>query len=84
MLLAIELVRDRATMERFGPGFDPADRLRIHGARHGLLLYARRQNAGRFGDWSTLAPPLVATEAELDELAERLERALADTAAEVL
>jgi adenosylmethionine-8-amino-7-oxononanoate aminotransferase len=84
LLLAIELVRDPETMERFGTAFDPADRLRIHGARHGLLLYARRQNAGRYGDWSTLAPPLVSTEADLDELAERLERALADTADEVL
>jgi adenosylmethionine-8-amino-7-oxononanoate aminotransferase len=84
MLLGIELVRDRATMQRFGPEFDPADRLRLHASRHGLLLYARRQNAGRFGDWSTLAPPLIATEAELDELAERLGRALDDAAEELL
>jgi adenosylmethionine-8-amino-7-oxononanoate aminotransferase len=84
LLLALGLVRDRATMEPFGPDVDPADRLRAHGARHGLLLYTRRMNEGRFGDWIIVAPPLVISEAECEELVERLGRALDDAARELL
>jgi adenosylmethionine-8-amino-7-oxononanoate aminotransferase len=49
-----------------------------------VLLYARRQNGGRFGDWSVIAPPLIITEAEIDDLVERLGRALDDAATELL
>lgn len=83
LLLAIELVRDKPSMARFSPDVDPADSLRLHGARHGLLLYARRQNGGLFGDWLMVTPPLTITEAECDELVERLGRALDDAAAEL-
>jgi len=48
------------------------------------LLYARRQNGGLFGDWSVIAPPLIVTEAEVDEIVERLGRTVDDTAAELL
>jgi 4-aminobutyrate aminotransferase-like enzyme len=84
LLLGVELVRDRATARPFGSEVDPADVLRRHGTRHGLLLYARRQNAGRFGDWSTIAPPLTIAAEEVDDLVERLARALDDAAAELL
>ena len=84
LLLAIELVRHKPTMARFGPDVDPADALRLHGARHGLLLYARRVNGGLFGDWLMVTPPLTITEAESDELVDRLGRALDDTTAELL
>ena len=73
LLNAIELVADRGTMACFDAGVDPADRLRVHATRHGVLLYARRQNGGRFGDWSVIAPPLIITEAEIDDLLGRLE-----------
>ena len=84
MLLAIELVADKRAMTRFGRGVDPADRLRLHGARHGLLLYARRQNGGLFGDWLVIAPPLVIDGGQCDELVDRLGRAVDDAAAELL
>jgi adenosylmethionine-8-amino-7-oxononanoate aminotransferase len=71
-------------MATFGADVDPADRLRVHATRHGALLYARRQNRGRFGDWSVIAPPLVITEAEIDDLLERLGRAVDDAAVELL
>lgn len=83
LLLAIELVRDAAG-SRFSADIDPADALRRHGARHGLLLYARRQNRGRYGDWSVIAPPLTITAEECDELVDRLDRALDDAAQELL
>ena len=71
-LLAIELVADRSTSAMFGPEVDPGAVLVRHGLDHGLLLYSRRQNGGRFGDWLLVAPPLITDEATADELVERL------------
>jgi adenosylmethionine-8-amino-7-oxononanoate aminotransferase len=84
LLLAIELVLDRETMERFDAETDPADCLRRHAADHGLLLYARRQNAGVFGDWLLVTPPLVISSAECDELVERLAASLDEAGRELL
>jgi adenosylmethionine-8-amino-7-oxononanoate aminotransferase len=84
LLLAIELVRDKKTMAVFGPDVDPADRVRHHGARHGLLVYSRRQNAGFFGDWIVIAPPLVISDEECDELLGSIARAIDDAATDLL
>jgi adenosylmethionine-8-amino-7-oxononanoate aminotransferase len=84
LLNAIELVADRETNATFGPDVDPGNLLRVNATRHGILLYARRQNGGKFGDWSVIAPPLIVTEAEVDEIVERLGRTVDDTAAELL
>jgi adenosylmethionine-8-amino-7-oxononanoate aminotransferase len=84
LLLAVELVRDAGTMERFGADVDPAERVRFHGARHGLLVYSRRQNAGAFGDWVMVAPPLVISDAECDELVDGLAAAIDGAAADLL
>jgi adenosylmethionine-8-amino-7-oxononanoate aminotransferase len=50
LLLALELVCDKQTNERFPEHVDPGAIIRRHGLEHGLLLYSRRQNAGRYGD----------------------------------
>jgi adenosylmethionine-8-amino-7-oxononanoate aminotransferase len=42
----------------------------------GLALYARRTSQGRFGDWVMITPPLIIDAAQVDELVERLERAI--------
>jgi adenosylmethionine-8-amino-7-oxononanoate aminotransferase len=84
LLQAIELVADKATQARFGLGVDPADRCRRIGARHGLLVYARRQNAGVFGDWLLIAPPLILSETVCDELLERLDDTLTEATTELL
>lgn len=72
LLLALELVTDRETNGRFPESVDPAAILRRHGLDHGLLLYSRRQNRGRYGDWLLVAPPLVVDETSCDEIVERL------------
>jgi adenosylmethionine-8-amino-7-oxononanoate aminotransferase len=72
LLLAIELVADRSTAAMFGADVDPGAVLVRHGLDHGLLLYSRRQNGGRFGDWLLVAPPLVTDEATADEIVTRL------------
>ena len=84
LLLAVELVADPDTLARFPAEVDPGAVALRHGLDHGLLLYSRRQNSGRYGDWLLVAPPLVIDEAECDDLLTRLEATLADTAEDLL
>lgn len=83
MLLAVELIRNKQTMEGFGRDIDPADCVRRHAARHGLLVYTRRQNAGLFGDWIIVAPPLVISDEESEELLQGLGDVIRDAAIEL-
>lgn len=84
LLLAIELVSDPDTLERFPADLDPGAIVARHGRDHGLLLYSRRQNAGRFGDWLLIAPPLVIDDAGCDELLAGLSATLDVAAPELL
>ena len=84
LLLAIELVADKDTLARFPAAIDPGAVVLRHGLDHGLLLYSRRQNSGRFGDWLLIAPPLVISPEACDDLLRALEPALAAAAAELL
>jgi len=72
------------TLARFPADRDPGAVVLRHGRDHGLLLYSRRQNAGRFGDWLLIAPPLVIDEAGCDELLGGLSATLDDAASELL
>jgi adenosylmethionine-8-amino-7-oxononanoate aminotransferase len=83
LLLAIELVADQAAMSRFPSDVDPGSVLVRHGLDHGLLLYSRRQNGGRFGDWLMITPPLVIDMQTADDLLARLEETLASAAPEL-
>ena len=65
--------RLRAGLVRIAADVDPGSVVLRHGLEHGLLLYSRRQNAGRFGDWLLITPPLIIDEAGCDDLLERLE-----------
>ena len=84
LLLAVELVVDKDTNARFPEHVDPGAIIRRHGFDHGLLLYSRRQNAGRYGDWLLIAPPLVIDEDTCDELIDRLGMTIAAATGEVL
>lgn len=84
LLLALELVADKQTSRHFPGHADPAAIIRRHGLDHGLLLYSRRQNAGRYGDWLLIAPPLVIDEPTCDELIDRLATTLTAATSEVL
>jgi len=83
LLLAIELVADKATSARFPAEVDPGSVVLRHGLDHGLLLYSRRQNSGRYGDWLLIAPPLVIDTGQCEELLNGLESALGDSAEEL-
>ena len=84
LLTAIELVADKTTRRALPPEFNAPAKLTAHGLRHGIALYNRRANLGAFGDFQMITPPLTISEPELDELVERLERALVDLADEVV
>lgn len=72
LIAAVEVVRDKATGEPFEAELGIGPYLAARAQEHGLLLRA-------MGDAAALAPPLIITEAEVDELVERLGRALDDT-----
>ncbi len=84
LLLAIELVADKSTLARFPADVDPGSVVLRHGLDHGLLLYSRRQNSGRFGDWILIAPPLVIDPEACEDLLGRLESTLACAAGELV
>jgi len=83
LLSAIELVADKATRRALPPAFNAPSKLTAHGLRHGIAMYNRRANLGAFGDFQMITPPLTISESELDELVEKLKRALTDLADEV-
>lgn len=80
LLMALELVSDKAGKTPFPPSAMAAGVLAKAAIEQGLILYTRRTNAGRDGDWVMIAPPLIATDAEIDLIADGIEAAVAETA----
>ena len=78
LLMAIELVADPVTKRQLPVAMNAPARLTNYGLAHGIALYNRRANRGQFGDIQLIAPPLIVTEPQIDELVERLERSLVD------
>jgi len=83
LLLAIELVADRATMEPLPPRAMAAYRLTELAFERGLILYWRRTRGGDRGDHIMVCPPLIVTEAQLDELIGTLDDSLTALAREL-
>lgn len=83
LLLAVELVADQASRRMIPLPLMAPYRVQALGMEHGLALYCRRTGGGAYGDWLMVTPPLIVDEAEVDELAERLEATLAAYAAEL-
>lgn len=78
LLMAIELVADKETRRQLPPAMNAPARLTNYGLAHGIALYNRRANRGQFGDIQLIAPPLIITDPEIDDLVERLGRSLLD------
>ena len=70
LLLATEVVANRETKERFPVDISAPDIIRRLAFNHGLTIYGRRTNNGKFGDWIMTSPPLITTEAQVDEIVE--------------
>jgi 4-aminobutyrate--pyruvate transaminase len=76
MLVGIEMVADKATRRPFDAAIKLGAMVDGHARKHGLIT--------RFiGDRIAFSPPLIVTEAEVDEIAVRIGRALDDAWVEV-
>ena len=68
LLLAFELVADRATMKPLPPELDAHVRLVEEAYSRGLIIYSRRTRGGNIGDHFMVCPPLIVGEADIDEI----------------
>jgi adenosylmethionine-8-amino-7-oxononanoate aminotransferase len=76
LLLAFELVADRATMEPLPAAMNAYLELVELAYAEGLIIYARRTRNGQAGDHFLVCPPMTATEAHVDEIITKLTAAL--------
>jgi adenosylmethionine-8-amino-7-oxononanoate aminotransferase len=83
LLLAFEMVADRASMEPLPPAMNAHARLVEIAYDLGLILYSRRTRGGHAGDHFLVCPPLIVTEAQIGEIMALLEAALDRFAAEI-
>lgn len=82
LLTAIELVADRETMAVLPPELHAHARVVELAYERGLIVYSRRTRGGTQGDHIMVCPPLIVSEAQLDELVEALGDSLAAFARE--
>lgn len=68
MLNALEIVADQESKRMLPRVLDVIGRVQSLAREQGLLIYGRRTHAGRFGDWIMVAPPLIATREDIDEI----------------
>ncbi|OGR11388.1 MAG: aminotransferase [Desulfobacterales bacterium RIFOXYA12_FULL_46_15] len=76
LLTALEFVQDNLTRKPFDPAFQMNSRITGQAFAEGLLVYPRRPINGLAGDHVLIAPPLIVTEKQIDEILSRLDRAL--------
>ncbi len=80
----MEFVADRASKQWFDPALKLHTRLKAAAMREGLMVYPMGGTVdGRCGDHVLLAPPFISTPEEIEQIVQRLERALHATLAEV-
>ena len=73
----LEFVQDRADKSWFDPSLRLHARLKAAAMAEGLMVYPMGGTVdGRCGDHVLLAPPFIATDAQLQTIVERLARAL--------
>ena len=84
LFLGMEFVQDRGTKAPFDPTLQINSTLKRVAMDNGLMCYPMGGTIdGRQGDHVLLAPPFITTEPELDEIVDRLDRALSRTFAQV-
>ena len=76
LLTAIELVQDRDTRTPFAPENGMNSLLTQEAAKQGLIIYPRRPIYGLRGDHVLIAPPLIVSKEQVQEILRRLDRAL--------
>ena len=83
LLMAFELMADRATKAPLPANLNAHARLVDIAYDNGLIIYSRRTRGGSSGDHFLVCPPMIVDEAQLDDITERLDRALASYMAEI-
>lgn len=83
LLMAIEIVSDPEHKSTFAGSVNAIGRIVALARERGLLLYARRTADGMFGEWLMVAPPLITTAEQIDEIAERIDDTLAAFEAQI-
>ncbi|HVE49230.1 MAG TPA: aspartate aminotransferase family protein [Casimicrobiaceae bacterium] len=79
LFVALELVVDRASQRPFARERRIAESIKNAALEHGLVCYPSSGTAdGERGDHVLLAPPYIITDAQLTELVDKLDHALAD------
>ena len=77
LLMAVELVEDRASKRPFAPALRLHAKIKAEAMQRGLMVYPMGGTIdGQNGDHVLLAPPFIATEADLDEITVRLAAAI--------
>jgi len=83
MLLAFEVIADPVTKAPFPPAFKAFDRLTEAAYQRGLIIYPRRSRGGYAGDHFLIAPPMITTPEQVDEIIAILTEALTAFADEI-
>ncbi|MFK7764526.1 MAG: aspartate aminotransferase family protein [Roseobacter sp.] len=76
LLQAFELMSDRETRAPLPKEWNAYDRLVEIAYENGLIIYARRTRGGLEGDHFLIAPPMISTEEQIDEIMETLTASL--------
>jgi len=79
LLLGVELVRDPDTKEPYPIDVNVGQLLTDIAFENGLIIYPRRSINGMSGDHVLVAPPLIISESEVDEILFMFEKALEQT-----
>ena len=79
LLLGVELVRDTDTKEPYPVDVNAGQLLTDIAFENGLIIYPRRSINGMSGDHVLVAPPLIVSESEVDEILVMFEKALEQT-----
>lgn len=77
LLLAFEFMADRHSKVPLPRELKAFDRFVQIAYANGLIVYSRRTRGGIDGDHILVCPPMIVTEAHLDEITEMLDRSLA-------
>ena len=74
LLQAVEIVKDRETLQRFDAADNITNRIVGHGLQHGVFFYPG--GTGEARDILCFGPPLTVTESEIDLMADVLDRSI--------
>jgi len=85
LLLALEMVQERATRQPFAPELKLHAAIKAQAMSRGLMVYPMGGTIdGQHGDHVLLAPPFIVTDADLSEIVSRLSDAIDAALAQVL